>query len=356
MNVAIIIPELGGGGAERAAQTLGNCLVKRGHNVCFFLFDSISPVIFKPKCEILYINISEYRRLLWGTDESEFRSALRKAAKIVSSVKKKKKIDISISFMEESNFLNVKSCIGEKVIISIRTTLSERDELFGFFYQKDYIKKIYNRAFCIVACSEFVKKDLIDNYALNKKRVIVIPNVSMNHDTREMNEKWKYGKKAVLSVARISKEKQHDHLIRAFKYVHDLCEESELLILGDGPLKNYMQWYADKLGVGDSVHFLGFVENVGYYMQNSRVFVMTSKTEGFPNSMVEAMSYGLPIVTTDSPGGCREIVSDDTNPVRALGNFADISCSMRSRPAPRIEISFPHCGQCGGINTVLPHM
>lgn len=316
MKIAIMIPELTGGGAQRAAQVLGDYLIDQGHEVFYFLLDSISPRAYKVNGKIVYINISRYREDIFRGDDHLFWRGIKQAGTIIKKVKKECKIDVSISFMEECNFLNVVSSVGEKIIVSIRTTLSEREEMKGFLYNKDNIRKIYNRADWIVAVSEYVKKDLEDNYGLCVKKLIAIPNAAMRHNDINKNQnEWPYGNKAILSVARINPEKQHDHIIKAFRYVHEQFKDSVLIILGVGHLEDYMKWYSRINGVEEYVHFIGFEEDIGYYMSNSRVFVMASKAEGFPNSMVEAMSYGMPVVTTNSPGGCREIAADDINSI-----------------------------------------
>ncbi len=311
MKIALMIPELTGGGAQRAAQILGNHLEEVGHEVYYFMVVPSAPVAYKVKGKIKNIDISIFRENFYGSDAIKFWNSIKSAGRIIKLQKKKIGIDVSISFMEECNFLNVYSSIGEKVIVSVRTTLSERDEFNGYLYKKECVKRVYNRAYRIVAVSDYVRNDLIVNYGVNLGKLITISNVSMKHDLDCSGGEWIFGKKVIISVARINPEKQLDHIIRAFKYVHEQCKEAKLLILGTGPLEDYMKWYAKQLDLVGSVHFLGFVEDVGYYMRNSKVFVMASKAEGFPNSMVEAMSYGVPVVTTNSPGGCREIVAND---------------------------------------------
>ncbi len=309
MNVALMLPELTGGGAQRASQVLGDYLISLGCNVFYFLLDSDANLDYVVKGKIVYIDISEYEK---GINSNEIASSvlnLRLAGRIVKEYKQNYNIDISISFMEKCNYLNVFSKTGDKIIISIRTTLSERDEFKGALYNKPLISKIYKRADCIVAVSNYVKNDLVVNYNLPRESVTVIPNAAMQHgELSHEDSSWNYGNKTILSVARINPEKQHDHLIKAFKEVKRDCSDAELVILGKGPLEEYMKWFAEVHGVRDCVHFVGYNCDIGFYMRNSRVFVMTSKAEGFPNSMVEAMAYGIPVVTTNSPGGCREIV------------------------------------------------
>jgi glycosyltransferase involved in cell wall biosynthesis len=99
-----------------------------------------------------------------------------------------------------------------------------------------------------------------------------------------------------------------DRLIRAFTRVHEEIDDATLILCGDGPLMSYLKYVSKKMGVSESVIFTGYTNNVGIYYSNCSVFVMTSRAEGFPNSMIEAMAYGCAIITLDSPGGTGEII------------------------------------------------
>ena len=102
--------------------------------------------------------------------------------------------------------------------------------------------------------------------------------------------------------------KQQERIIRAFSCVCGVEPDARLVILGKGSQLRYLKGISKKSNVEGRVFFEGFTDNITHYLEHARAFVMASKVEGFPNSMVEAMNCGVPVITTDSPGACGEIV------------------------------------------------
>ena len=301
MNIAIIIYSMDIGGAERTALMLANHLSKRGEKVHFFLLGKYGRCFECPyeKHMLSYDNNKD-------TKTAQIVELFR-AARSMKEFKKKLSIDVSISFMEDSNYINVFSSCGDKIILSVHTTLSARSELNRILYNPYLISFVYNRANAVIAVSNYTKKDLINNYGINRRRCVTIPNAPLNHSSTD-NIQETLGDKVIIHVGRFDPVKQQDRIIRAFSYVHKRIPESKLVILGDGSLRPYLKYICKMMGVEDAVVMPGFCVDVVSYLRNSRLLVMASKAEGFPNVMVEAMSEGLPVVTTDSPGGCGEIV------------------------------------------------
>ncbi len=309
MNIAILIPTLGMGGAERAAVQIGSYYHDRGDQVYCFLFANCGQIFFPTKGKIVKTHV--FFPFLSENYSENIREMLF-AAKAYKKLKQKYQIDVAISFMEACNYINVCSKGKEKVYVSVRTVLSERTECSGFLYDKQWIRRLYRCADKVIAVSNYVKNDLIERYKISDKKVVVIPNVSVCHKSPHPPiMPWGYGNKAVVCVGRLDPVKRHERIIRAFSYVYEEQPEAKLIIVGDGKQKNYLTAVCQKMGLEKGVFFAGAAVDVGYYLQHADVFVMASRVEGFPNAMVEAMAYGLPVVTTDSPGGCGEIVGKE---------------------------------------------
>ena len=300
-NIAIIIPTLGYGGAERVAQLLGNHLFDYGYNVFYFLTEGKKNQEYQVKGMI--VNIGES---IGHNSSNEIEGALEYALTLRTE-KKRFRIQVSISFMEWCNSLNVLSRCGDKIILSVHTTLSTRNDAKGLFHDKRLIKSLYNMADYVIAVSEYSRMDLISNYGVRENKAITINNPVVIREAI-CDKVWEYGNYCIVCVGRYDPVKQHDRIIKAFSYVHQHNNDAKLILVGDGKNRDYLEYIADVLGIKDNVIFTGFTENVGYYLSHSKVFVMASRTEGFPVSMTEAMAYKIPIVSTDSPGGCKEIL------------------------------------------------
>ena len=305
MNIGILIPELGGGGAERASQILGNYFIEGGNRVFYFLLDTNVKQEYLVRGEIIQTNIkscmskdiSDIQRLFWL-----FKSSLQ-----MRRLKHQYDIDVAISFMEEFNYINVLSKGREAVITRVCTILSQRKDLDGFLYKKAIVHIFYSMADKVIVMSNYALKDMCDYYGLSRKKLIKIPNAVAGLDMGK-EDRWEYGNKALVCVGRLESVKQNDRIIRAFSYVTDKEKQAKLIVLGKGPNLNYLKRLCARYGLEDKVIFAGFTERITFYLKQARAFVMASKVEGFPNSMIEAMHCGAPVITTDSPGACGEIV------------------------------------------------
>lgn len=132
-------------------------------------------------------------------------------------------------------------------------------------------------------------------------------------DEREYNNKVS----KVITVARLTRIrgidwKGVDTLVLAMREIVSICPNIVLDVIGDGCEKEAYVRMVDKLELSDNIRFLGARKNVGTYLQRADIFVMASRTEGMSNALLEAMSYGLPCVTT-AVGGNKEIIINGEN-------------------------------------------
>lgn len=114
----------------------------------------------------------------------------------------------------------------------------------------------------------------------------------------------------LLAVGRLDVQKDYITLLKSIKRVVEKRPNLVLNILGDGPLLETLTDFCSRNDLQGNVNFKGFVSDVGYYYRNSDLFVMSSLWEGLPNAMIEALAYGLPVVSTDCIAGPREILCD----------------------------------------------
>lgn len=217
--------------------------------------------------------------------------------------KKKYHIHVSISFMEEFNYINILSKYQDIVITRVCTILSQRKDLERhFIYNKKLIHFFYSRADQVVVLTKYAKKEMISKYGIPEKKITIIPNSIFEPDEKICkNDKWIYGNSVVLCVGRLEDVKQQNIAIRAFVKVAEQIPDAKLLILGKGPNYEKLKKLISKYNLEDIVYLLGFQKDTMYFMKNSNIYLMTSKTEGFSNSTIEAMGMGLPVISTYNP-------------------------------------------------------
>ena len=158
----------------------------------------------------------------------------------------------------------------------------------------------------------------IKNYVSNVSHLVHIiynpvtsPNITIQAK-KSVNHPWigSADFKIILSVNRLHPQKDLPTLLRAFAEVVKLKQSSRLIILGQGPEENKLKKIADKLGIRNTVDFVGFQQNSFSWMDKADVFVLSSLFEGCPNTLIEAMACETPVVSTDCQSGPREILKD----------------------------------------------
>jgi glycosyltransferase involved in cell wall biosynthesis len=169
-----------------------------------------------------------------------------------------------------------------------------------------------------------MKEDLIDNFGINQVKTRTVYNlVDINHiDSLTVDAPNPYPMDAtfrnILAIGRLSREKQFDLLIHKFVSFRKIWPDSQLWILGVGPLLDDLKQLSCSLDVSAHVHFIGFQTNPYVWMKHADLFVLCSAYEGLPNVLLEALACGCPVVATDCPGGTREIMELTENTDRLL--------------------------------------
>lgn len=169
------------------------------------------------------------------------------------------------------------------------------------------VRWTYRYAKTVVACSEGVAEDLVENYGVSRNVVVVYYGVDLEgirgEATRESSPQGDYD---VAFVGRLVPQKGVDLLLDAMSRL----PERTLLIVGDGPLRGKLESLSRELGIADRVTFFGYQRAPYASMRRGRVFALPSRWEGFGIVLVEAMGMGLPTIAFDAPSGPREILRD----------------------------------------------
>lgn len=172
----------------------------------------------------------------------------------------------------------------------------------------------YSRADSIVAVSQGVATDMSRVLGLPLERIQVIYNptvtpVILTKANATLEEPWFAPGQppVILSVGRLYPQKDYTTLIRAFARLQQL-RPAHLMILGEGTERLHLENLVRELGLTSEVSLPGFVTNPYAYIARAQVFVLSSIYEGLPNSLIEAIACGTPVVSTDCESGPREIL------------------------------------------------
>ena len=176
----------------------------------------------------------------------------------------------------------------------------------------------YRRADAVITLSRGAGREIVSLFGLSPTKVTPIPNpVRADQVTSRAHEPvdhpW-FGETSpcsvLVSVGRISGEKDYPTLIRAFALVNRRRPDSRLLIVGDGHERRAVELVAEREGVGSKVQITGWVDNPYKYISRAKMFVLSPKFEGLGNVYLEALACGTPVVSTDAPYGPREVLMD----------------------------------------------
>lgn len=331
-------PPVGGGGAK-VAQLLAEGLTRAGWWIDFLTmaFGNLSRTEARPRLRL-------FRFSCWRKNLSvcHFHEMLLFLARVVPEAVRRAKssryafVHAHFIFPDGVTALCLKWWRGHRYIITVHGSdvpgyNPDRFTLWHRVLQPAW-KTIVANADFVVCPSAFLER-LVRNHAPRAKTT-VIPN---GIDSGRFDARRKRCKR-ILVVTRMFKRKGVQHLLRA---LHGLEHDYEVCVVGDGPYLDTLKQLAADLGL--EVRFTGFIEHKSAafveLFETSEIFVFTSEAENCPMVLLEAMSCGLAIITSDDTG-CGEAVGDAALAVKATDPQAirDALCRLVNDPALRTEL------------------
>jgi len=307
-NVAIFVPSLRGGGAERVMVILANEFASRGCKVDLLLVKAEGPYLSTVSENVRIVDLNASR-------------VLTSLPRLVCYLRKEK----PYVMLSALNHANVIAILAKWIArVSTRIVVSER-AMVSFSMQSNpgmmprivfrLMRLAYPYADSITAVSSGVADDLAQAIGIARERITVIYNPVMpvceDHTETSSPHPWfaPGSPPVILGVGRLTKLKDFFLLIRAFAKVR-IQRTCRLMILGEGELREELEDLVKKLGLESDVTLPGFVENPYFYMSRAAVFVLSSQQEGLPNVLIQALACGCPVVSTDCPSGPSEILEN----------------------------------------------
>lgn len=303
MRIAFLIRSLGSGGAERAAVSLAGCMARKGHDVLLCVltnekaFYTVDPAV----TTVCIDTQSDGRGTIAPTDFLRRVAALRRMLRL-----QKPQILVGMS-----HTMSVYAVVAARAL-PVRTVGTERAN--PFVYSATPLHTAL-RKWAAVRCDGFVcqtQKALSFFPPSVRKKAKIIPNGLFNpliENISVPNER----EKTITAMGRLDRNKGFDLLLHAFRTIHDRAPEYTLTIFGEGELRNELTALAAKLDVASAVSLPGNDPNALYTIAKSSAFVLSSRSEGMPNALMEAMAVGVPCVATRCDMGPEELIEDGVN-------------------------------------------
>lgn len=362
-HIGIVLPALWGGGAERATLALAASLIDRGHRIDLVLLDfkgsyrrdiphrirlyKLIQQRLRKRVILDALRLYRWRRKKFDRTldgycrQQGIHVRMLKVSRETVDRARQIQPEIAVTEIEAQAAAGVASYLWEAkpqlvfsalsaannaavlaseltgghvpVVVSVRnnvrTGYSERE--------KSIARALSPKAAAVVAVSRGVAADAIETLGLDARDVHAIYNPALLTDIRRLGEEevahlWFGGGKPpiILNAFKEGHQKDWITLVKAFGYVRQIVP-SRLAILGRGLSEGFQEKVlelAEDLGTNEDIAFLGFEENPYRYMRRAAVVVLSSRWEGLPNVLIEAMACGTPVVSTDTPYGPDEIL------------------------------------------------
>jgi glycosyltransferase involved in cell wall biosynthesis len=308
-RILFLVSSMQGGGAERVAALLSNHWAEQGHQV------TLMPT-FSGRGECLY-PLHERVCLDYLADrvKSKSRSPLNKVRRMMMLRRTIRELDPDtiISFLPHVNVAAIISAWGFKIPVVISERIHPPAMPVGRVLER-LRQWVYPQASTVVVQTRQTLEWLSIGCPGARGQVIpnpvVYPLPSSQPEVQPasvMDSERRY----VLAVGRLDRQKGFDLLLTAFHQFSARGHENwDLIILGEGPERGVLEEQCARFHIAARVHMPGRVGNVADWYNQADLFVMSSRFEGFPNTLVEAMAHGLPAVSFDCNAGPRDIIRD----------------------------------------------
>ncbi len=332
-DLALFIPSYAGGGGERVALFLARTLSEAGLRVDLVVACGRGELENEPVPGVRRVDLRAVTEILAAPAWVRY---LRRA-----------RPRCAMSMIHTANF---SSGIGAylvpdvPVIVNLRIAL-ECDPTAQWWFRRSFgfgpERFLYRRAARVVGVSQGVAQEARALLGIPAEKVRSIPNPRQSRrGSSEIATEHAhfFEKPVVLGVGRLAPQKDFAMLLTAFAHIAEQ-RDLHLVVLGKGPERAALEAQAERLGVANRVFLPGFVDDPQPYIRRARLFVLSSRNEGFPGVLVEALEAGAAIVSTDCPFGPREALEGD--PFSRLVGVGDAEGLARAIEA---ELAEPDVG------------
>lgn len=306
-QIALVIASMTSGGAERAIAKLASGFAERGQVVDLVLARAEGPFLAELHPDVRVVDLGVGRLATAVVPLARYLRRERPAA-VFSALDY---VNVIAVVARALSRVDVPLVVSERNTLSAAVTNSPSRRTR---WMPRFIRWTYPHATTVAAVSPGVAEDLVELCGLAPESVVVLNNPVVTPEVARMRTEpvthpWLRdgGPPTVLAAGRLTAQKDFPTLLAAFAAVRR-SRPARLVILGDGPLREELEELVARLGLSDDVSLPGFCANPYPAMSAADVFVLSSRWEGSPGALIEAMYCGAPVVATDCPSGPRQIL------------------------------------------------
>lgn len=284
------------GGSERAVSLVANELDRRGYHVCVLSICGDNTCFFKLRRTVELYTLVEKKDV---NNKTEFLKIVNR----LNTFYKKNDVDICIDVFAS---LSIYTLLMKNRYKLKNITWEHYNYLNNMGMNKIGRQLAMKMSNAIITLTETDRKYYItNNMKINKQKIFAIYNATPYPNA----EYKKQRKKIIISIGRLEKLKGFDQLLDVWSRICSKYPEWKLLILGEGEERINLERLIDVNNI-QNVKLVGKISDVSEYYQNASIYVSTSEREGLPMTMIEAQSFGVPIVSFDYETGPKDIIHE----------------------------------------------
>ncbi|MES2573154.1 MAG: glycosyltransferase family 4 protein [Verrucomicrobiota bacterium] len=302
MRVTLIIYSLGAGGAERVITTMANYWSAKGWNITLLTAQSLpGHPFYRLRDSVIRRNLDIAR--CSGNAIEAFKNNLRRI-RVIRQAISESKADVVISLMSEINILTILATLWSGIPVIVQEQIDPHEHPL-LPYWKVLRNLVYPYATFVVTLND---RSMAYFSPRIRKRGKIIPNPAVDHENHRRPRGEEIGPRTVIAMGRLVPQKGFDMLIAAFASVANKHDRWTLKIFGDGPLRKELESRIEDSGLLHKIRLEGLTKDPFKAFCAADLFVMSSRYEGFPLALCEAMSCGLPVISFDCASGPSEII------------------------------------------------
>jgi glycosyltransferase involved in cell wall biosynthesis len=308
-HVAMLLPELRAGGAQKVFLALAKEFVVRGVRVDLVLAQQEGDLLAEVPPGVRLVPLRDHKK---GWKTYGAKTLAFSTLPLLIRYLRAKRPDAILSTLTGTNLIAV---VAHRLArVPTRLVLREAATLENLrhpFFYLPLMRGLYRRADKVVVLSSYMKNQLERKLQLLPDKVIHIPNPvdlsKIQQDAAEpLPNDYDASRPYALTVGRLTPQKDYMTLLEAFRVVAQ-SSPLRLVILGEGPDRSMIEKRIRKFELGDRIELRGFDSNPYRWMARAHIFVLSSRWEGMPNTILEARALGIPIVMTEYDPSAREV-------------------------------------------------